>query len=630
MMNIFKSKLWVWVLMLVPLSSHAQDSARKDLALWYEEGLPYLKKPADTGMTGIHLINPVRSEYIFFQDLGNYGSPAMPIQYQGQRAVGFQHGIRVFDQFMRKADDQRYWNVKKPYTDIRYSQGKGRLLQLELLHTQNVSKNWNVGIQLHRLGARGLYQHQNTDWYHTRVFSSYISPSGKYANDAYILFNRGSLENNGGVDSPNGFDSASADILKEGFATRLTKSETRVKEFTFHLRQALLYINKKDTNQKVNPSFSLSHILDITNFTMNDSFSSADLTYFTNTYNNNLYTKDSLRYFTINNKLELASTGYRANGKAGYSAFLFQAGMMFTTVKWYNNNLASSLYNTSIYGAIKSNPEKKQSILYQGSLQYILAGYNMFDYKLSGSAGYSVKKFLVKGVFTSQRFLPDEQLRNFNSNHYVWAFRPDKSQLTSLHLIAETKPQMNKSQSSLQMQLQNILNPVYLNEQIQPQQLSGTATIFSAMAKHTLKFKKLYTSVQALYQEGGKNVIRVPRWSVYVSAYIQAKYGKSPLRYQLGADLFWNSSYQSYSYDPLLHQFYIQNKWTTGNYPMVDVFLNGELKQFNVFVKVEHILQTLTQYKGFEKALPLSYYSSPYYPFQGQAIRMGFRWRFYS
>ncbi|RYE14076.1 MAG: hypothetical protein EOP45_20185, partial [Sphingobacteriaceae bacterium] len=48
---------------------------------------------------------------------------------------------------------------------------------LKLTHSQNITKNWNVGANFNRIGANGAYTHQRGDDLNAAVFTWYQSPN---------------------------------------------------------------------------------------------------------------------------------------------------------------------------------------------------------------------------------------------------------------------------------------------------------------------------------------------------------------------------------------------------------------------------------------------------------------------
>jgi hypothetical protein len=117
------------------------------------------------------------------------------------------------------------------------------------------------------------------------------------------------------------------------------------------------------------------------------------------------------------------------------------------------------------------------------------------------------------------------------------------------------------------------------------------------------------------------DLIRVPDFSAVIRYYFQAPLFRNALVFQLGADLFYNTSYYGNAYNPVTRAFYLQNDVLIGNYPLLDIFFNGQIKKATFFIKYEHLNQDWMN-KGF--------YYTAHYPVPLSALRIGIKWRMYN
>jgi hypothetical protein len=58
-----------------------------------------------------------------------------------------------------------------------------------------------------------------------------------------------------------------------------------------------------------------------------------------------------------------------------------------------------------------------------------------------------------------------------------------------------------------------------------------------------------------------------------------------------------------------------------GNYPLIDVFVTGQIKKAILFAKLEHVNMDMQN---------TGYYYTPHYPLPVRAFRIGVRWRMYN
>ena len=71
---------------------------------------------------------------------------------------------------------------------------------------------------------------------------------------------------------------------------------------------------------------------------------------------------------------------------------------------------------------------------------------------------------------------------------------------------------------------------------------------------------------------------------------------------------------------PVTQQFFVQNDFLVQGYPVVDLFLNADIKTVNVFLKMSHANYELTE--------PV-YFVTPYYPGMRRSFVFGLIWRFF-
>jgi hypothetical protein len=92
----------------------------------------------------------------------------------------------------------------------------------------------------------------------------------------------------------------------------------------------------------------------------------------------------------------------------------------------------------------------------------------------------------------------------------------------------------------------------------------------------------------------------------------------------MGLEVYYFSKFNAYSYNPMLAQFKPGNE-TTGNYPLGDFYVSGEVKTVTFYLKMEHINQYATNY-GFAE----TYNITQQYPIEPLRFRFGIVWKFYN
>jgi hypothetical protein len=75
------------------------------------------------------------------------------------------------------------------------------------------------------------------------------------------------------------------------------------------------------------------------------------------------------------------------------------------------------------------------------------------------------------------------------------------------------------------------------------------------------------------------------------------------------------------AYNPLLGEFYVQNRKELGAFPMLDFFINTKVRQTRIYLKAEHFNSSFTGN---------TFYAAPNYPYRDFVIRFGLVWNFFS
>ena len=136
---------------------------------------------------------------------------------------------------------------------------------------------------------------------------------------------------------------------------------------------------------------------------------------------------------------------------------------------------------------------------------------------------------------------------------------------------------------------------------------------------------KLHSFNKLTYQiSENRSIIELPSLLVFNSTYIdhtwRFKLTDGWLRTMFGVDIYYNTGFNGYDYNPALAMFYLQDESTTvGNYPYVDIWVNIRLKRTRFFLKYEHVNSTDN----------LNHFYAVNYPAKSKAFKFGLSWTFY-
>ncbi len=117
------------------------------------------------------------------------------------------------------------------------------------------------------------------------------------------------------------------------------------------------------------------------------------------------------------------------------------------------------------------------------------------------------------------------------------------------------------------------------------------------------------------------NILNLPQLVTRNTLYYSDDVFKKAMYIQTGITFKYFTSYYMDSYNPLLAEFYVQNREELGGFPMLDFFINAKVRQTRIYLKAEHFNSSFTGN---------SFYAAPDYPYRDFVIRFGLVWNFFS
>jgi hypothetical protein len=155
-------------------------------------------------LKGIQLFNPVfNAPTSFYANTGNIGLATRPLIFDERTYADFNLNRNSYELFEYSNNDAKYYNVKRPYTNVFFVLGPKKQKQQfqfgDVLHTQNVSPRFNVGIKIRKVVSSGVYARQQANISNAMFFSSYRSKSDNYHVLGNFIFNKLITNENGGI-----------------------------------------------------------------------------------------------------------------------------------------------------------------------------------------------------------------------------------------------------------------------------------------------------------------------------------------------------------------------------------------------------------------------------------------------
>ena len=534
-------------------------------------------------------------------------------------------GFRAKHFAYMEVDDINYYHVATPFTDLFYRSvlEQGQILDASI--AVNTSENLNLAIGYKGLRSIGKYINSLSSNGNFRLISSYNTTDRRYMLKVHMTVQDFSNQENGGIVNTENFESSEAPYderarLEVYFndATSLLKGNRYFIDHTFRLSKSnpnsivlhhrFNYENKTFEYTQPNPSSRLGRAL---------TSSINDKTKYNRMYNmlGAAYSNETI------GDIEFYIEDYNYNYY--YNSIILDSEGEIAIPNKLNDRI-----NT--YGARYSYQKNK----WKGS---VLLSNSITDQSLANidaSARYTFdEKNSISFRYQNMNKLPNLNFRLFQSDYenYNWYKKDLKNEkINNFEVEAKTKWISASLQYTVLKDHLYFANEAINNNLedidtllIKPEQYNNTINYLSLKLNKEFKFWKLALDNTVLYQqvEQNSNILNVPKFVTRNTLYFSDHFFKKALYLQTGFTFQYFTSYYANDYNPLIGEFYIQDKKKIGDYPLMDFFINAKIQTFRVFLKAEHFNSGFSGY---------NYYSSPNQPYRDFTIRFGVIWDFFT
>ena len=595
----------------------------------------------DSSISDFYKRIPMKLDYI---QIGHNGNAIRPLLFSPLRLPGWDMGFHAFDPYALTLADTRFMNTTKPFTELGYLVGSKAEQQISILHTQNISPDWNFVLQYRLINAPGTFNSQNSNHNNFRFNTDFTSKNQRY--HAYLILMSNALQSaeNGGIQ-----DESFLVNPNPAYEDRFN-IPTNLAATAFSSRN---FFNVKliTGNRYVDKHYLLRQQYD---FGKKDS----------------IVTDSSVvRYFLpklrFENTTQLSKYSYQfLDVQASGSSDFYTENYSFTNVPDTVN------YQTGL-DVLKTDFSLIQFPDSKNPLQFIKAGASFLLYDpitVNGTGRFTNtiahgeyrnrtrnKKWdmLLYGEF----FILGRDLGNYRVKANLQRSLGEK--FGALELGFEN---INRTPSDLftsDLSFPVIRGANYANENVTA--LTGSLNFSKIKTRLSLEYFLIsnYTYFKG-FQESDQyaplfNFIRVGvnketnlgrRWKWYLDLYLQTVTGNAPIHLPLvytrnrlayegkpfrnlvistGLDFRYYSPYFADNYSPVLGQFFYQSERKIAIRPDVAAYTNFRIRSFTTYVRVEN-LNTITQRYGF--GFKDNNLAAPLYPNPGMVFRLGIFWNF--
>lgn len=521
-------------------------------------------------------------------------------------------------------NDINYYSVATPLTELYYKTVMEQGQTLDALITVNLSDRLNFSLSYKGLRSFGKYINQLTSSGNFVFTTSYATKNKKY-NANFHFASQDILNNeNGGVANINDFESGDknydnrpriavvqndAKSILEGkrffldHSFRLNSSsknnfidifhQVNYESKQYEFDQVTIKNSAKPyLNSQFGIAFLASNLVDRTNY--NKLYNKTGLSYRNQLLGKLQFIVEDFRDNSYYNKILIFNNQVVPN-QLSHKIQTIGGNYEFNKNKYFANIAISKAVSTQTVSTIDAN------------LKYIPNKDNIFTFQYQNISKQ-----------------PDNVYSFYQSSYknYNWNNNFNNEKINTIKVSAITK------YANATLQLTNLNDYLYfsndsINRQIvTPKQYSSNINYLSLQASKEFKFSKFALDNTLLFQEvkQADKILNVPNITARNSIYYSNFFFKRALFLQTGITLNYFTKYYANDYNPLIAEFFVQKTKKIGNFPMLDVFVNGRIRQTRIFFVAEHINSLFSKN---------NYLTATNYPYRDFIIRFGLVWNFF-
>jgi hypothetical protein len=572
----------------------------------------------------------------------NFG--LLPFSNEGQTYNILDYGLTQFNPYPEfgftakhaaymGVNDINYYHVATPYTDLLYRSVLGQGQLLDAFITMNTSENLNFFIGYKGLRSVGKYINALSSNGNFRIGGSYNTTDKRYILKLHFTGQDLTNGENGGITDTSLFESGedpytqrerlavyftdAKSVLKGNryfidHTFRLSKSNPNslVLHHQFNYENEFFQFTQPSVNARLGNAYT-STISDKTRY--NKMYNLIGAAYANETVGTIEFYLEDYNYNYFYKSVVLNSSGGIATPNAindridTYGArYTYQKGKWNGTALLSNSITDQSLANTDVQVRYTFDENTVVSARYQNmnklpNLNYVLYQSDYRNYNWYHAAG-------TTDAFTNEKI-----------NNFEFSAKTKWVDISAQYSILNDHLYFSDDYLRPEDAPENAVDAL----QVTPKQYGNTINYLSVKASREFRWWKLALDNTVLYQnvQQTDNILNVPELVTRNTLYYTDYWFKKALLVQTGFTFQYFTKYYANDYNPLIGEFYVQEKKQIGGFPLIDFFFNMKIQEFQLFLKAEHFNSGFTGY---------DFYSAPNYPYRDFTVRFGITWNFFS
>ncbi|WP_343487864.1 putative porin [Allomuricauda sp. d1] len=541
--------------------------------------------------------------------------------------------------------DIDYYHVPTPITDLMFKTTFEQGQMLDALLTFNTSEQLNLSVAYKGFRSLGKYRFEQVESGNFRTTFNYRTKNERYQAKGHITAQDLESEENGGIANREQFENGEDEFLdRSRIDVAYENANNRVLGKRYFLdHEFKLFSVKRDSLKKRATNLAIGHQFNYETRFYQFQQDDDNLAFGTQPFEEPI--DDRARLKTMFNQLSAKFTNKTFGALTGNIA-LYDYDYFFNSILINEDGttIQNSLEGNEItLGGDYSNQIGRLNL--KGSFNYTLSG-ELSGNRFDASVNYLLNEdnVLFASIHSISRLpnfnflLYQSDYRNFN-----WQNDYEKQNTQNLNVGFDSK-----AFGKLSVEYSIIDNYAYfgldegavaaaeaaLNEGetidarltsfVVPNQASESINYLKVKYEKEFKWRRWALNNTIMYQNVGQDaqILNVPELVTRNSLYYSKDVFKKAMFLQTGVTFKYFTSYNMDAYNPLLGEFYIQNREEFGGYPLLDFFINAKVRQTRIFLKAEHFNTIWSK--------EYNYYSAPNYPYRDFVIRFGLVWNFFS
>ena len=561
----------------------------------------------------------------------------MPFPNEGQTYNTLQYSLNTFSPLPEfgfkakhfnflEANQIRYSSVATPVTELYFKTVMKQGQNVDAFFALNLTPRLNFSIAYKGLRSEGRYVNQMSSTGSFRFTTSYNTKNKRYFANTHFVSHDILNEENGGIVSNQDFESGDpAFINRDRLEVYMTDARSFLKGkrifldhfFRVNSTEASnnLYVSHQFNYENKYFEFNQPTVGSFSNLRFGESYRNSGIN--DQTHYNKTYNKVGLTYEnTTLGKFQFFADDFFHNYY--YSQILILEDRTIPSSISQRINTIGGQYD------YRKNKWTGKFLLSRSVTNQSLSDLEAkMQYDWNEDVQFSFQ-------YQNMNKLPNVNHNLYQSSYvsYNWSndFKNEKINSVVVNAITPwVEASVQYSTFNDHLYFADISSPeqIALDQQIvNPAQYSGVINYLSVKASKEFTFWKLALDNTILYQEVDQSdaVLNVPEFLTRNTLYFSQEMFRKSLFFQTGVTFNYFTNYYANDYNPVIGEFFVQNKKEIGNFANMDFFFNARIQRTRIYLIAEHFNSSFSGYK---------YYSAPNTPYRDFMIRFGVVWNFF-